>query len=804
MIKNQQTILVRSLAAAFAVGTVVIATPAFAEEDVIPVVNVTAQSRKQVIQDVPITLQVVSAKDIEAIGARDLSDMNGYIPGFTADDSEPTEPVFSIRGVQGGGDFGIGTDSPVGIYEDGVYTGKTGGALMNFIDVQRIEVIKGPQGTLFGRNSAAGAISIVTNEPSQDLDMLAHLKLGKFGTDKLDAMINVPVSDTSAVRLVMARNASAGWVPNETTGKTSGGTNDWATRLMYLQKIDAAKINVSWEHEVLNQDARPAFGVVTDPTQPLSGFTGTYTPAYIANFVNPLKTPLIDNTQGLETRTFDGITVRADVPLGGVNFNSTTGYRVFRTWDATDNAGNNRPDVAINTLDAKKSHSLQQEFKLSGKNDTLDWISGVSFYHNSESQISGANTTTATIDTLIVVGGGQPVFSNDCNLLGSQLGVPGVNAASVFPWAEFTYSSTVTQSESVYGDTIWHLNPSSNLTVGLRWSDDKKTMTWYTPGRISPEIDTLIATYVPGLSSLVPQNILFSNTATYSGTPVSRTKSWTDFSPRVVLDHKVDQDTMVFASLSQGYQAGGFNVFTPPNPASTVQSLKDPSFSPEKMTNLELGSKLLMPAVKATLDASLFAYRFSNLQDITLSGAPGTIPTYNVTTSDHKAFGLDVDGRIKAASNVTLFGAFEYINATYTKYDQVGSTGASVSLAGQPVGTPFFTGMAGMNVTWNALDGHASWNIQGTHTTAVRRCSDSSMLSCISAPNIQTGVPTTKFDTRLGWQSEDRRYGAALLINNLFDKRYVQYMGGQLTSIGMPYATITPPRFIGVEFTASM
>jgi iron complex outermembrane receptor protein len=285
---------------------------------------------------------------------------------------------------------------------------------------------------------------------------------------------------------------------------------------------------------------------------------------------------------------------------------------------------------------------------------------------------------------------------------------------------------------------------------------------------------------------------------------VSRTKDWTNLSPRLVLDHKVDKDTMVFASLSQGYQAGGFNVFSPPNPTSSVASLQDPSFAPEKMTNFETGTKMTFPALKASLNASLFAYQFNNLQNITLSGNPGQIPTYNVTTSDQKAVGLDMDGRIKATKNITVFGGFEYIDATFTKYDEVGDSGASTNLAGQPVGTPFFTGMAGTNVTWDQFNGHAAWTFQGTHTSQVRRCSDDAALSCISLPNIQTGAAITKFDTRLAWENEDRRYGVALLVNNIFNQRNVQYLGGQLTVIGMPYATVTPPRFAGIEFKASM
>ena len=810
--------MAQSLAIAFAGSAAIFAAPAFAADDDVLVVEVTAQSRHQQLSDVPLAIQVVTTKDIENLGAKDLSALNGYIPGFTADNTEATEPVFSIRGVQGGGDFGIGTDSPVGIYEDGVYTGKTGGAMMNFIDVQRVEVIKGPQGTLFGRNSAAGAISVVTNEPTQDMDALLHVTQGRFDTNKSDFMVNAPITDTAAVRFVFARDFSVGWVKDQTTGQESGGTNDWATRLSFKDTFGQAKVIFSWEHEEMDNNGRPAFGVINNPnlSLPYGGFNPTagYTPAYIATFSNPLNTPMVDTNLGSESRKFDGITLRAEAPIGGMTLSSTTGYRIFETWDATDNSGTVSPYTSLYTLDAKKSHSIQQEFKLSGKNDSMDWISGISFYNNIEQQISGASTNTGTLDTISGAPLGQGTFAQLFGLFGTGLGIPGISGATVMPWAENEYSHTDTKAWSIYGDSIWHLDPKSNLTFGLRWSEDQKTMTWFTPPRVSQEFDQLMNAYgsfVPpqyggpfSPYDPIPPNVAFFAAAQNSATPISSEKSWTNLSPRLVLDHKYDKDTMVFASLSQGYQAGGFNVFTPPQPSSPVANLRDPSFAPEKMTNLEAGVKMQLPDLNASLNSSLFAYRFNNLQNITLSGVPPSIPTYNVTTSDQKAYGWDLDGRIRPVKNVTLFTAFEFIDATFTKYDEQGTTGGSTNLAGQPVGTPYFTGMAGLNAKWDVLSGHVDWIFQGTHTSEVRRCSDAPELSCIDAPNVHTGAATNKFDTKLGWQNETHQYGVALLVNNVFNQRYVQFMGGQLTSYGVPYATITPPRYFGVEFTASM
>ena len=159
-------------------------SPEAAPQDagILETVTVSAQRRTQLAQDVPIPVQVVTPQLITSLAATDLAQMSGYIPGLQVSGEQPTQPGYTLRGISVS-DFGIGTDSPIGIYEDGVYTGKTGGALLLFNDVQRIEVLKGPQGTLFGRNSAAGAISVVSNAPVDYWSAAATARFGNYGAE---------------------------------------------------------------------------------------------------------------------------------------------------------------------------------------------------------------------------------------------------------------------------------------------------------------------------------------------------------------------------------------------------------------------------------------------------------------------------------------------------------------------------------------------------------------------------------------------------------------------------------------------
>ncbi len=832
--------IAHGIAVAMAAGAF---SPAFAQAPPeTQTIVVTAQSRKQAVQDVPMPVQVVTMNDIAALGAADLSDLNGYIPGLVVDSIEPTQPSFGIRGVNPG-DFGIATDAPVGVYVDGVYTGKTGGALMNFIDVQRIEVIKGPQGTLFGRNSAAGAISIVTQEPGNDRELHGRVKLGEDGRFDMDAVMNLPLSASTAARLVFVRSSSDGWAHNATTGEDSAGDKSWATRLSLRSNIGTARVNVAWEHERLNQDGRPAFGAVKDPTipflpaaMPIDALVGalTGTDAATGNFLlglggitperrgiplqvlnqgafmnplaysNPLKSPLENDVQGAEWRDFDGITLRVEMPVGHMTFNSLTAWRTFDTWNYTDNDGTARSDTYLGTLDAKDATSWQQEFKLSAKSDALDWIAGVSFFHNKEKQDAGAYLTTGSLLTLstlqvynALAAGGMP-SNGELDFIGLLSQLPPDLA-----WDELTIAGVRTRSVSLYGDVIWHATPATNLTAGLRWTRDQKRASWYVPPRMSAALDGLLGqlealgAIPPGTASALPPNVAFLDAVLRgAGTPTSAEHKWTDLSPRLVVDHKLNKDTLLFASVSRGYQAGGYNIFVP-NPADEA----DGRFEPEKMTNLEVGFKAVFPQARATLNASLFKYKFKNLQDIELvTPAGGGVPTYNVVVSDQEATGIDIDGRWRITKQVSVFGAAEYIDQTYAKFvDPLG-----FDLEGQAVGTPKLTAMGGVNVNWAALGGLASLTFQGTHTSK-GRCNDAQDADrCIKSGPFRTGEAKTRFDLRLGWESGEGHYGVALLVNNVFDKRYVETLGGQTAQIGMPYSYLTPPRFVGVEFKVGM
>ena len=270
----------------------------------VQVIEVTAQGRKQEVQKVPIALQLVGPEEIAKSGAVNLSQVADFVPGLSIDASQPTQPSYALRGL-GNGDFGIGTDAPVGVYVNGVYTGKTGGAMLNFNDVKRVEVLKGPQGTLFGRNSAGGAISIVTNDPDGRRTASGLVRAGDYGTVHAEGVLNQPLGEDFSVRMSAVGEKSDGWATNAVDGKRNPQAHTWGTRLgARWSPSDSTSAVLTWEHEDLKERPRPIWAA------------GSYNADGSVTYIDPRHEQLRnDVVGGVESRIFNGLNLRIEQEL---------------------------------------------------------------------------------------------------------------------------------------------------------------------------------------------------------------------------------------------------------------------------------------------------------------------------------------------------------------------------------------------------------------------------------------------------------------------------------------------------------
>ena len=346
-------------------------------------IKVTAQSREQELKDVPISVTVLDDTMIKQLVATNLGDLDGFVPGLEITSSSITQPRYSIRGISTG-DFGVGTDSAVGVYIDGVYAARSGGAMLAFNDVQRVEVLKGPQGTLFGRNTSAGAISVITNKPSEENEGKLVLRAGNQGTTYLYGLYNFAITDSSAVRASYVSNESDGWLKDSATGKYLNPESNWASKLAWRTSFDNGYVlDVSWDHEVVDQLARPVIGVVTMLGPSDTWWTPPF-PADPADFLNPKTAPVYnDVVNNNEQRTFDGLTLQLYKSYDWASMTYSAAYRTFDTSNREDEDGTNHINTYLDTENVESNSSFYQELKFNGFAGSVDWVAGISYSSDS-------------------------------------------------------------------------------------------------------------------------------------------------------------------------------------------------------------------------------------------------------------------------------------------------------------------------------------------------------------------------------------------------------------------------------------
>ncbi|MFJ1468166.1 TonB-dependent receptor [Massilia orientalis] len=768
-------------------------------QDVMPVVTVTAQSRSQDIQNVPIAVQTLAGSALRDVGVVNLAGMDAFVPGLSVEPLQSTRPIIFLRGV-GTEDYGIGTDSPVGIFTDSVYAGKTGGSLLNFNDVKRIEVLKGPQGTLFGRNAAAGVISIVTNDPVERTEAGGLVRVGTRGAVHTELLYNTPLAEGLALRISAVDQRDNGWVRNTFNGQRMGDDGERGLRATVRWRRDDTDAILGWEHGVMRVSGPPVFSLTGGKID----FGGP------ATWVDPRRQPLANDAEpDAQARTFDGLTLRVTTPLRHATLSSITAYRHFNTQNWQDNDGSVNPAAYIGIGNVESNSTWQQEFKLSGQNGALDWVGGVSAYRERATQAQHVDLTTLSLDTLIRHAAGSAPYATLTGLaqgIGRATGNAALQGLSLagLPWRESIHDKGEYRAYAVYGDLLWHVSPVTNLTVGGRFTHDDKRFSWYNPPRIASELDARLAVMqqaqlfptavalklltpqqAASLQAVVARNVEFNNTVS-STSPFPASRSWNNFSPRIVLDRHLTRDHMVYGSWSKGYLAGGFD-------ALGVNGYYDE----ELVTNTEIGIKGRVRALGLSYEASIFHYDYTNLQSLTLvaANAGAGVPSYQVVNSDQRATGAELSAQWTLNRIWRLNGALAYLDQTYAHY--VSPSG--VRLDGQPPGAPRLSASAGATARWPLWNGTADFNVMLGYI-GERRCNADTRAqgTCNPDGSVDTGAAREKVDVRLGWTAPSGNWGVGAVVTNLTNRQTIA-ISTLGAVVGSPYSYVSKPRAIALE-----
>ncbi|GAB2898130.1 TonB-dependent receptor [Microbulbifer echini] len=808
-------------------------------------VVVTAQKRAENLQEVPIAISAFSGENIKESGVKNLTDLGRYTPGVEMHNDTALQPTYSIRGIQTN-DWTVGSDPAVAVYVDGVYTGRGAGAEIPLTDIERVEILKGPQGTLFGRNATGGAIHIITSKPQADNSIELNLTAGNYGRQSSDLLFNRQLNDNLFARFSASTNRRDPFADNLAGGFSVGDQDTKTYRASVLwEPSDDTEVLWRADYGVMDQGSAlrttivPSLKVGTD-------VFGDYA----------LDTPTIEDRDAFGT----SLTVSKD--FDSFTFTSITAYRKFDAHLQQDEDGTANPDHMFGSANTDDQSQFSQEFRLNGATDNIKWTLGASYSQEELDHTTYAYFTTGSIESFAIYEGVKALYpeltqteQEDLAVINRQLlqslgqegiasatfvydlmlqrgqvdelllalGAPDYVSGSMLnpedvvaqmmagfqpwiasdaPWNESVRNTGDYRSTAIYGDMTWSISDKMDLTVGARYTYDKKDFTIQTAygnsiplslsggevGLVDGDGNAVGTMTLPpiDLGSELFGIAFYNNGQTQLNSKLS--DSWSDISGRIVLDYRWTEEMMTYISLADGFKAGGFNSL---NFGPGVES----SFDQEDVVNLEVGLKSNLFDNRVRLNASVYAYEYKNLQELDLVGVP--IPSYNLRNADAEGTGAEVEVQWAATDSLFIAGNYSYLDTEFTDYqiiEVIGETEADSKVGQARVSTPEskFNLMAEYTVDLASggefiFRGDYNWTDEriGSITDRTRIVDDYQL-----------------FNLRAAWNSASDNYSMALWVQNLTDEEVAGGYGGTGAAIGASPAWRFMPRMYGADFTA--
>ncbi|MDB5499054.1 MAG: TonB-dependent receptor [Phenylobacterium sp.] len=721
-------------------------------------VVVTARRQEERAIDVPIALSALSGETLEKTGAYTLADIQNQVPSMVAFNSNPRNSSVGIRGI-GVSSASDGLDTSVGFYVDGVYLGRPGMALTDLIDVQSVEVLRGPQGTLFGRNTSAGVLNITTRKPSFQPGADLEVSGGSYNYNQVRASVTGPLIDgVLAGRLTAFETHRDGVLDNIKTGikANSIGRQGIRAQLLYTpsSKLTVRVIgDYSSEDDtccvsVLKTVLPRSISVATART--LSAFQALgYAPAASLNYT------LNNAPQNMRTDQ-KGASVEVSYDLGWADATSITAWKYWHFNPLQDSDGTPLDIIQVNVAQTRDTQ-WSQEFRLASKPGRLDWQAGVYLFDQ------------RLKDHYILNQFGSDASAFYTTL--ARLANPAAAAITIAPSSQYIDdTSTKTDSAAAFGQVNFHVTEQLTATGGLRYTYDKRegisdTSTIGTP---------YAATSIP-----------FHYNVTVEG------GNWSYLAS---LSYKLTDHSLAYASYSTGYKSAGLNL------NSAVSAGSPLVLQPEKVGNWEVGLKQSLLDNRATLNLSGFWTDLTGLQAniVPSNGAR----SYLANVGDVRAKGVEAEAtwEIVRGLDASLNGS--YNDVRYTSYPNapcgVGVTG-TCNLTGQPVfQAPKWVWNASLRYAWDlGGDVHPYAQAQYSYRSGVFGTVDDSPYGWIPAYSL--------VNARLGAKFGDGRYDASIWVNNLADTQYFQNLSTASIVGAAAYGfagQLGPPRTWGATLRA--
>jgi iron complex outermembrane receptor protein len=736
---------------------------------------VTAEKREGKLQETPIAITAITQEFMEQQVVNNPNDYTLLIPSFSFR-AVPNRAF--IRGI-GRNVNTLGLDPGVAIYNDGVYTSETAPLSTSSFGTERIEVLRGPQGTLYGRSATGGAVNVISEKPSDEFRAKARVIVGNLDSQQYGLIvtgpIGGPIDDRLRYHLQFNRATRDGYIDN-LSGKSLGSVDDYFVRgTLEADITDDLNIWVQYDYLTYERDGGnigAAVGLLDDPYATTTFFTSPLTLNAQAGW--PVPNPTVEDLHTVDFNDVASVNLdpvwavrgQATWDIGPVTLKYIGGYTDY-DWESigSDLDKTSNPDIRVLEDVAEKKQYTSSELQLLSNTDgNLQWLAGFYYYHEEIEQP-------------------YKIYGPDNARMENVLsGVPNPERRYYFQKGELK-----TNSYAVFGEASYDFLDYWSVTAGIRYSYDEKE------GKEFQQIFPDGRRYFPGVN--------FALDFTNPDNDRRHKSDWSSVSGRFVLQYMPIEEVMLYASFTSGYKPGGFNL-------GALQD--DPIFDDEQVFSYELGAKTTLLDNHMQLNGTFFYYDYRDLQVARASTDPGTsVTTSQVLNADEASvFGVEFEGLytydfdLLWVSNITLSLGYSFLHARYDDFccseDQATPATDEFDLSGNPltqspdhkVTTSLRYGIF-TDVGEFALTGRFSWvddQLYGIFDDD-RRWGDDYHRTDLFASWTKSDIPILRDVTIIGF------------VKNLEDDQNLNHV--QITDsadLGRRYVNPNLPRTYGLEF----
>ncbi|WP_413071599.1 TonB-dependent receptor [Sphingomonas sp. 1P08PE] len=764
---------------------------------------VTARRRAEQAQDVPIPLSVIGVKELDNTGSFNIGRLQQLQPTLQFYSTNPRNSSVNIRGL--GAPLGLtndGIDQGVGVYIDQVYLSRVAVATLDFLDVAQIETLRGPQGTLYGKNTVAGAINITSKAPSFDLEGRAEVTLGNLEFKQAKASISGPLADDVAIRLGVVTTSRRGTIFNVRSGNYVNEQDNLGIRTAILYKpTDDLSFTLSGDYSRQNPECCAQIFVRVGATQrPLNRQFDAL--ARAQGYEPPSRNPfdrLTDLDADLNARNvLGGLSLRGEYQLGSGTLTSVTAWRFWDWLPANDRDFTGLP---ITTLSQNPTRQDQytQEFRYAGGGQRLDYVVGLfGFYqdiHTTGTQRQGPAASRWLINP-------SSALANDPTVL------DGLTASNDIRLKNF--------SGAVFGKLNWKVSDRFTLSPGARLNYDDKVGSYVS---IVRDAQGNLVPYSGGTARQAAQRDAIQPQAFND----EAFREW-NVTYDLTASYKPSRDLMIFGTYAHTFKSGGLNLNGVPVVNGVVQT-QLAQIAPEKVDHFELGVKSQFWDRRITLNLAGFWTEIKDYQAVVNNSSTSTLRGYLANAGKVRVRGVEGDFAVRPSERLNL-----YVNAAFTDHEYVDfrnapcppelSGGGTPTAANPSIGAP---GAPGTNspivcdISGQWLPGISRFAVSygGEYNLPARvlgkpgqaylgvDANSRTKFSSNASRSIYTDVDGyTLTNARAGFRT-DSGVNVFAWVRNLFDTRYYEVLATTPGNTGLIAGNVGDPRTYGVTLSSS-